>query len=274
MLLGMFIFACMDATTKYLSQSYAITQIVWVRYMFFAVFALFMARAALRSSFRSRRPLLQVIRALLLVCEMSAFILAFRYMPLADVHAIAAASPLIVTALSVPLLGERVGLRQWIAVLVGLVGVLIIVRPGFATFHWSILVAVAGALLWGFYQIQLRVVARHDRPQTTIIYSAFVGLAATSVTGPLDWRAPDLEGWTLLFAAGVMGALAHFCVTRALDLAPAALLQPYSYALLVAAAIVGFIVFGQFPDQWTILGALIVTGSGIYAWHSERSGRA
>jgi drug/metabolite transporter (DMT)-like permease len=270
MLLAMLLFAWLDASNKWLSQGYAIAEIMLVRYALFCAVALWLARGSLRAFMRSRRPYLQAMRALLLVLEMAAFVFALRYLPLADVHAIAAVTPLLVTAFSLPMLGERVRPRQWAAVLIGFVGVLVIVRPGFAQLDWAIALPIVGALLFAIYQILLRMVARDDPPPTTVLYSAFVGLAAMLVPGSLEWRTPAGADWLWFACAGLFGSLAHLAMTRALDLAPAAVLQPFGYTLMVWAALLGWLVFGQFPDLWTIAGAAIVTAGGLYGWLAER----
>lgn len=272
MLLAMFLFASMDAVNKHLSQTYAITQILWVRYIFFLGFAILVARQRMKLSFaiRSRVLWLQIARSILLIGEIGTFILALHLLPLADVHALAAITPLLVTALSVPILGERVGWRRWAAVAAGFVGVLIIVRPGFAEINWPIFIALLGALLFALYQIMLRVVARHDPPETTLLYSALVGTIAVSAVGPFNWTPPDAPAWALLVFAGLLGSCAHFALIKALEFGEASRLQPYGYTLMIWAAVLGFIVFGQFPDAFTVGGAVIVAASGVYAFSRER----
>ena len=180
-LVAMFAFAAMDGVSKVLAGALAIPQILWVRYILFTVLAVVMLhRLGIARIARSERPMLQGVRALVAVVENATFILAFTYLPLADVHAIAAASPLIVIAVSVPLLGETVGPRRWLAVLAGFIGVLMIVRPGFAEIGPGHLVALAGALLWGSYQLLVRLVSKTDRSETTWLWTAVVGLIATS----------------------------------------------------------------------------------------------
>ena len=269
-LLAMFLFAAMDAINKHQSLTYAASQILLVRYVVFALFSLWLARRHLGAYVRSRRPGLQVLRSMLLIVEMLTFVLALRYMPIADVHAVAASTPLMVTALSRPLLGESVSARQWLAVIGGFVGVLIIVRPGIIAFDWPVLLVLAGAAMFAFYQIALRVVSRDDPPETTVIYSAFVGLTAVSTVGPFQWQTPDLAAWALFVVAALLGCFAHLAMTRALDYAPAAVVQPYSYTLMVWAALMGWIGFSQFPDLWTIVGGAVVAASGLYAWVSSR----
>jgi len=269
--LAMFGFASMDAISKVLAPDYAIAQMLWVRYVFFVGFALLLMRPrGIARTARSRRPWLQAARALLLLVENGMFVLAFRYLPLADVHAVAAASPLIVIALSVPLLGEKVGPRRWAAVLAGFAGVLLIVRPGFQALEWPILLPLAGAVLWGLYQIMVRLCARTDTSETTLFWSAAVGLAVTSAVGPFQWTPPDAVGWALLLALALVAALAHFALIKAFQFAEAGAVQPYSYTLLVWAATLGYLVFGDLPDAWTVAGAAVIVASGLYSWYRER----
>ena len=242
---GMFCFATMDAISKVLALDYAITQMLWVRYAVFTGFACLIAwRAGFRRTIRSARPFLQSGRALL-----------------------------IVVALSVPLLGEKVGLRRWLAVLAGFAGVLVIIRPGFHALEWPILIPLVGALMWGLYQIMVRLCARTDSGETTLFWSAAVGLAATTLVGPLEWRDPDAAGWTLLMALAAIASLGHFALIKGLQFAEAGAVQPFSYTLLVWATVLGVLVFGDVPDGWTVAGGAIVVGSGLYAWYRERRAR-
>jgi drug/metabolite transporter (DMT)-like permease len=270
MLLAMFAFAAMDGVSKALAQHLSIPQILWVRYIFYTAFvAIMLRKPGLKATLRSRQPWLQLGRALLIIIENGVFVLAFTMMPLADMHAIAAASPLIVVALSVPLLGETVGVRRWLAVLAGFVGVLIIVRPGFQALDWRLGVAATGTILWAVYQILVRMCARTDSSDTTWAWTAVVGLAATSTVGPFIWIWPDLHGWLLLLAIAALGTLSHLALIKALGYAEAGALQPYGYTLLVWAAVIGFVMFGDVPDAWTIAGASVVIMSGLYAWQRE-----
>jgi len=270
MLLAMFAFAAMDGVSKALAQHLSIPQILWVRYIFYTAFvAIMLRKPGLKATLRSRQPWLQLGRALLIIVENGVFVLAFTMMPLADMHAIAAASPLIVVALSVPLLGEKVGVRRWLAVLGGFVGVLIIVRPGFQALDWRLGVAATGTILWAVYQILVRMCARTDSSDTTWAWTAVVGLAATSTVGPFIWVWPDLHGWMLLLAIAALGTLSHLALIKALGYAEAGALQPYGYTLLVWAAVIGFLMFGDVPDAWTIAGASVVILSGLYAWQRE-----
>jgi len=270
-MLAMLGFASMDTITKWMVADYSVGQMMWVRYAVFCLFAwAVVRRGGLRAAARSARPALQFGRALLAVIESAVFVLAFRYLPLADTHAVAATSPLIVIALGVLFLGERAGPARWAAVGAGFVGVLLIVRPGFRELDWALLLPLAGAILWGGYQILVRLCSRTDTPETTLVWSAFVAFGATTLIGPWHWVWPDATGWALLFAIASLGALAHYALIKALDYAEAGAVQPYSYTLLVFVTILGVIVFGDIPDHWTLAGAAVIVASGLYTWHHER----
>ncbi len=271
-LIANLLFVGMDAVSKTLILDYPVGQILWVRYAFFAGFA---TALSLRSGgplagFRARRPVLNAVRALLLLAEIACFVVAFRYLPLADTHAIAAVYPLIITALSALVLGEFVGPRRWAAVGVGFVGVVVILRPGFSVFDPAALIPLLGAALFAIYQILTKIVARTDGLVTILLYTGWVGFAVTSLAGPLQWTPPDLQGWILLPTAGALGVIGHILLIKALEAAPASVLQPFNYTLLVWATTVGFLVFGDLPDGITVAGATIVVGSGIYTWWRER----
>ena len=272
MLTAMLAFAAMDAVSKILAQHLSIPQILWFRYIFYtALVTLMLRRPGIGTVLRStRQPALQLGRALLIIIENGVFVLAFTLMPLADMHAIAAASPLIVVALSVPMLREKVGPRRWLAVIAGFIGVLLIVRPGFQTLDWRFAVAITGTMLWGVYQILVRMCARTDSSDTTWAWTAVVGLLATSTIGPFVWVWPDARGWSLLIAIAILGSLSHLALIKALGYSEAGSLQPYSYTLFLWAVVIGYAIFGDIPDHWTLAGALVIIASGLYAWHRER----
>jgi drug/metabolite transporter (DMT)-like permease len=270
-MLAMLCFAGMDAISKSLVADYAVTQMMWIRSALFFLFAWFVVRKqGLRAAVRSARPGLQVVRSLVAIVEGGVFVLAFRYLPLADTHAVAATSPLIVIALGVLLLGERAGVARWLAVAAGFVGVLLIVRPGFRTIEWPLLLPLAGAVLWATYQLLTRLNSRFDSPSTSLLWSAIVAFIATSFVGPIDWTWPTPAAWALMVVISLIGAIAHYALIKALDYSEAGAVQPYAYTLLVWATLLGWLVFGDIPDGWTILGAAIVVASGLYTWHHDR----
>ena len=149
---------------------------------------------------------------------------------------------------------------------------LMIVRPGLRALDWPMLLPLLGALLWAAYQILVRLCSRTDSPDTTLVWSAFVAFGATTLIGPWQWRWPDATAWGLLIAIALLGALAHYTLIKALDYAEAGAVQPYSYTLLVWAAALGALVFGDIPDHWTLAGAAIIVASGLYTWHHDRRG--
>jgi|SRR5580704_8759996 len=269
--LAMLGFAGMDAMSKLLVADYSIGQMMWIRYGVFCLFAWFLVRRqGLVKAARTRRPWLQGSRAVLGLVESAIFVLAFKYLPLADVHAVAGTAPLVVIALGVLLLGERAGATRWLAVATGFAGVLVIVRPGFRDFDWPLLLPLGASILWAGYQILVRFCAREDSPETTLVWTAFAAFAAASLVGAWGWQWPDAAGWAWLIAISLVGALAQFALIKALDYADAGAVQPYSYTLLVWVTALGFLIFGDLPDGWTLLGAAIIVASSLYAWHLDR----
>jgi drug/metabolite transporter (DMT)-like permease len=269
--LAMLGFAGMDAMSKWLVRDYPIGQMMWIRSAVFCVFAwAVVRRRGLLATTRTRRPWLQTVRSLVVVVESAIFVLALRYLPLADTHALASTAPLIVIAFGMLFLGERADPARWLAVVAGFVGMLMIVRPGLRDLDWPMLLPLIGAILWAVYQVLVRLCAREDSAETTLVWSAFVAFAATTLVGPWGWQWPDALAWTLLIAIAVLGALAHFSLIKAFDHAEAGAVQPYTYTVLVWVTILGVVVFGDFPDIWTILGTAVIVASSLYAWHHDR----
>lgn len=269
--LAMLGFAVMDAMSKWVVADYSIGQMMWIRYGVFCVFAwLLVRRKGLRATARTRRPWLQGGRSILILVESAVFVLALAYLPLADTHALASTSPLIVIVFGVVFLGERAGPARWLAVAVGFLGTLLIVRPGLRAIDWPMLLPVIGAVMWAAYQVLVRLCTRTDSADTTFVWTAFAGLAATTLVGPWQWQWPDTIGWTLLIAIALLNALASYSLIRAFAVAEAGAVQPYSYTALVWVTILGLVVFGDFPDEWTILGTAIIVASSLYAWHHDR----
>lgn len=265
-------FAVQDAITKHLTVSMSVPQILMLRYIAFAAFVTWWAhrRIGLKRAIGSKRPVLQIFRSLLIVLEIGIFAFGIRYIPLADMHAIFAVAPLIVTALSVPLLREPVGIRRWAAVIVGFAGVLVILRPGMGVMHPAAIYGLLAAAMFALYIVLTRKVAAGDRSETSIFYMGWTGLVASAIVGPFFWEWPSQESWLLLACLSCTSIAGHILFTMALESAPAAILQPFQYSVLVWAAILGVIVFGDIPDTWTIAGALIVVASGIYTVYRER----
>lgn len=268
---GMVLFASMDAVSKHLVTDLPVVEILWVRFGFFFAFGLVLAlRLEGWSALKAHAPFLQIARGLALVTEIGLFTYAFRYLKLVDAHVMAAMTPLMVMASAVPMLKEKVGIRRWAAVSVGFLGVLVILRPGFDVIAPVQLVPLAGAACFALYLVMTRLAARRDSMATSTLYTGMVGFAALSLIAPLEWQAPTGQQWGFLLLASLLGVAAHVSVIKALSLSEASALQPFNYTMLVWAALIGFLVFGDVPDLFTVLGAGIIVLSGLYAWHRER----
>lgn len=268
-------YAGMDAISKFLVADYAVGQIMWIRCALIFLFCwAIVRRRGLIGALRTTNPRLQIARSLILIIESAVFVLAFRYLPLADAHAVAATSPLLVIALGVLLLGEKAGPARWLAVAAGFVGVLLIIRPGLRDLDWPVLLPLIGAVLWATYQILTRLAARHDSADTSLIWAALVPLIATTFVGPIGWQWPTATAWILMALISVVGAVGNYAMIKALDHAEAGAIQPYNYTLLVWATLLGVVMFGDVPDGWTILGAAVVVASGLYTWHHDRQAAA
>lgn len=264
-------FTILDATAKHLTASLPVLEIAWGRYLFhLAVLPLFLGGQSLRSAFRSARPGLQILRSSFLLGSTVFFFLAVKYIPLADATAIGFVSPLLVTGLSVPILGEHVGIRRWVAVIIGFASVVLIIRPGFGMVHWAMSLPLITATCFALYQILTRILSRSDGTHTTYFFSATVGLAVTTACLPRLWVTPDLWGWLGLVFLGSAGGFSHYLLIRAFAIAPASLLAPFAYASLIWSIAIGYLWFGDFPDLWTIGGGVVICLSGLYVLYRER----
>ncbi|MCY1266407.1 Riboflavin transporter [compost metagenome] len=270
--LATFLFSSHDAISKYLSAFYPIVMVVWVRYL---VHTLLMAgfllpREGMRV-LRTRRPLLQVVRALSLVGVSLLFTTGLRYIPLAEATSVIFLAPLLVTALSVPLLKERVSRGQWGAVLVGFAGVLLIVRPGSALFTPAILYPLAAAVCFAFYQLLTRILARSDSSGTSNFITGLTNTLIMSALVPFFWHLPDTLGHSLLMLAlGACGMGGHMLLTQAFRHASPPLLAPFGYGQIVFAGLLGLLLFNHAPDQIGLLGIGIIVGSGLFMAYAQK----
>ena len=264
-------FAFLDSTAKWLSQFYPTGQVVWTRYLVGTVFAIAVATRALGfGMFRTKRPWLQVARgALLVVCTALNF-LALRYLPLADTLALLFTAPLMTCALSVPLLGEKVGWRRWSAIAVGFAGILLIVRPGFGEVHWAMLCSIASAFFGAIYNIVTRMVAGHDDVKVSLVYVSLIGcIVATPALG-LGFTTPEGWHWLVFVALGLFGGCGHLLLISAFSHASASALAPFSYTQIIGSTILGYLLFDRLPDLWTVAGIAVIISSGLYLLHRER----
>ena len=269
-IVGWLTLACMNAGSKILVTEYPVVQILWFRYLLLVIVACWLIKRMNRS-LDLRLSWLQISRGLLLVAEMGLVVYAFGQMSLANVQAILAISPILVTALSVPLLGERVGLRRWTAVSVAFIGMLVIVRPGMGVLDPIMLLVLPAALMWALYLILTRLAGRSDSSEVSLFWLAVTGFAVLSAIVPFFWHLPtNTSDWLLLFLVAVLGIIGHFCLIKAFQMAEASVLQPFIYTELIGAIVVGYIVFTDLPDLPTIIGALIIVGSGLYVFAREQ----
>jgi len=264
-------FSLLDTTAKHLVQAYPTGQVVWARYVGHVV----LAAAILlpihgRGLLVSQRPGLQVLRSLFLFGSTCANFAALQYLQLAQTSSILFSTPFIVAMLAVPLLGEHIGPRRWAAIGIGFFGVLIVVRPGLGLVHWAAGLSLLCALFGACYQISTRKLAGVDRAVTTQFYSALVGALEITPLVPFVWQTPDLKGAFLMLCLGAFGGFGHWLLILAHRLAPAPILAPFSYVQLLPMILLGYLVFGDFPDLWTLIGAGVVLTSGLYLLYRER----
>lgn len=274
MVMGSTVFmASADAMAKYLSRDLPAIEITWLR---FTVFVLIMLPIVLRSprAMRSSRPGIQVLRGVAMLTSSIFFIFALRYLPIAEATSTAFVAPIFVTGLSILFLGEKVGARRWAATIVGLIGVLVIVRPGTAAFQPAALLPILSALGWAGGLVLTRRITGHDSAVTTMAFSALVGFLILSAIVPLVWVNPGWRELGIGCAIGVSSTIGHWIVVRAFRYADASVLAPFSYSQLLWVTILGFLIFGELPDLWTLGGAAIIISSGVYTAHRERVRRA
>ena len=270
---GWLTLACMDAGSKILTTSYPVVQILWFRYLLLIVVAYWMMKR-LGKSVGLRSPWLQLSRGLLLVIQMALLVYAFGQMALADVHAVLSITPLLVTALAVPLLGENVGVRRWIAVGIAFIGMLVILRPGLGVLQPITFLVLLSAFLGAIYLILTRLVGQTDSPEVSLFWLAVTGLLALSAIVPFFWCMPtNAADWGLLVLVAVLGLIGHFCLIKAFQIAEASVLQPYIYTGLIGAILVGYVVFGDLPDLPTMIGSLTIMASGLYVFAREQEQR-
>ncbi|MGA3400303.1 MAG: DMT family transporter [Acetobacteraceae bacterium] len=264
------LFSISDATSKVLTAYLPVVEIAWLRYVIFVLVAAVLVRRGRPRAVWPRSPALQVTRGLCLVGSSLLFVYGLRRLPLAEASTISFVSPVLTTMLSVPLLGEQVGIRRWAAVVAGLAGVVVVMRPGLAGFQPAALFPLGSALCWALALVITRRMADIERPSTTVLWSAGVGALVLSLLLPFDATWPTPGQMSLAVLLGVLASVGQSIVVVAYRHAPASVLAPFSYAQLVWAGCAGWLVFGTLPDHWTLVGATIIAASGVYTAHRER----
>lgn len=275
MLASVALLPVMDGFAKAMADSFAITQLVWARFLFQSLLIAPLALATSpRAMLRPSRLRLQIARGIGILVGTFLFFGAIRTMPIADALALLFIAPLIVTALSPLVLGEAVGVRRWSAVLVGFAGALVVLRPGLSVLQPGALLALGAGVSFAGYVLLTRRLSHAAPPLVTLAYTSLVGLLATSVVLPAVWVTPDGTQLAAMAAMGAIGAGGHYLMIRAFANAPAALIAPFGYAEIVTATIIGYYWFGDFPDGPTWLGIAILVASGVYISLRERVRRS
>ena len=268
---GVSLFGTGEACVKTLARDYDVMQIVWARYVFHAlVFLVVFSRGGIWSQMATRRPFLHLARSVTLLAGTVTFFTALKFLPLAEAVSINFVAPLLVTALSIPFLSEQVGIRRWTAIVVGFAGVLVIIRPGFGIVHWAAVLPLITAVCYAGYQIMTRIAGRTEDTKTSLFWTSAVGVVVMSFVVPFVWSSPDTRGWVLMIATGCLFGLGHYLLIRAFEIAQVSTLSPFLYTQLVWAVVFSVFLFGEFPDRFSIAGAAVVIGSGLYVWHRER----
>lgn len=249
-----------------------VAQTVWVRFaVHLLAFALIFGPRMGKNLIATGNLKIQLARSLLLLLMTLASFLALKHLQMAQVTSIGFATPLLVAALSVPILKEVVGFHRWSAILVGFLGVLLVVRPGMDGMHWAMLVLLGGITCYSFYLILTRQIAGKEDPVTSVFYTALFGAIFMSLPMPWVWQTPETgQAWAFMLLTGIFGGFAHFLIIIAHQYAPASLLAPFYYTQIVWSVLVGFIAFGDKPDGFTIAGAGVVIASGLYLMARER----
>ena len=271
-LLTIAVFGVQDAVSKILVQTYSPFQITMMRYWGFALFALVlvMRQAPLRQAFRSRAVGWQLLRGALLMADIWFFALALQTVPLAELQAITVVYPLLVTLFAIPLLGEKVGVFRFVAVGVGFLGALVIIRPGGLPLDWGVLFTLCSAVLYALYIVITRKVSVSDTPATSMLYASVTGLVLSGAVGIFFWQPMGWSDFMLVVLVMITTCAGHGVMTYALTMAPASVVQPFNYFSVPCAIVLSAVVFGHWIDPISLIGAAIIVGAGLVVMARER----
>ncbi|MDF0602977.1 DMT family transporter [Psychromarinibacter sp. C21-152] len=273
MLLTTLIFASQDGISRHLADEYNVLMVVMIRYWFFAAFVIAVAArnaGGIRAAAATTQPVLQAFRGFLLAAEVCVMVVAFTLLGLVESHAIFACYPLIVAALSGPVLGERVSWRRWLAIFAGFVGMLIILQPGIRVFQPEALVALTAALMFALYALLNRLAARRDSAATSFFWTGTMGAILMTAIGIWSWENMTAPDWAWMALLCVTGAAGHFTLIKCYEVAEASAVQPFAYFQLVFASALGITVFGETVEWNTAVGAALIVCAGLFALWRER----
>ncbi len=278
MILTTMVFAAQDGISRHLAGDYNTFMVVMLRYWFFAAFVIAIsARRAggLRKAAATRQPVLQIVRGALLALEICVAVQAFVWLGLVESHAIFATYPLMVAALSGPILGEKAGWRRWTAIFVGFIGMLIILQPGIGVFNPYAIVPFISSLMFALYSILTRFAARKDTSATSFFWTGTVGAVVMTFIGLPNWEPMTPADWGWMAALCMTGATGHWLLIRCYEVAEASAVQPFAYFQLVFGSMVGMVVFGEMLEMNVAVGAAIITASGVFAlWREHLKARS
>ncbi|SHL39007.1 Permease of the drug/metabolite transporter (DMT) superfamily [Roseovarius marisflavi] len=270
-----FIFAVQDGISRHLASEYNVLMVVMIRYWFFAAFVMTIASrkaGGLRAAAATSQPVMQAFRSLLLVTEICVMILGFTLLGLVESHAVFACYPLLIAALSGPVLGEKVGWRRWVAIAVGFVGVIIILEPGFGVFKPQAIVPLIAALMFALYGLLTRYVARRDTAATSFFWTGTVGSAAMTAVGMSFWEPMIGSDWVWMGALCITGAAGHWTLIKCYEVAEASAVQPFAYLQLLFASTIGILIFSETIRLNVALGGALIVGAGLFTlWRQRRA---
>ncbi|EPX84696.1 Permease of the drug/metabolite transporter (DMT) superfamily [Rubellimicrobium thermophilum DSM 16684] len=275
MILTCAVFAAQDGLSRHLAERYGVFMVVMIRFWFLAAVVILWTRARTGSlrAVRSASPLLQILRGLLLAGEICVMVWAFTLLGLAESHAVFAVSPLLVAALSGPILGERVGWRRWTAIGIGFAGVLVILAPSDGVIDPRAAVPLLSAAMWALYGLLTRLAARHDPAATSFFWTGIVGALAMTPAGLWTWTPMEGTDWAVMGLLCVTAAAAHWLLIKAYELAEASVLQPFAFLQLVFASALGVLLFDETVELHVAIGAAVVVGAGLFTLWRERRAR-
>ena len=271
-LLAWIMLPIMDGFAKYLSADLPVLQITWARYFFTVAFTFPIMFFFYRKQLKwTDKPKLQFIRGLILLTANICFFYAISVISLAKALTLAFVAPLIVTTFSPIFLNEKVGFRRWSAVIIGFIGSLVVIRPGFVEINLASFAALGTGIMYGFYLIITRKLSTSDNPLLTLLLTGVVGAVIISCVMPFVWVQPTINQWSMMAAIGVFACIGHLFLILSLKYADASKLAPFSYFEIITNILIGYYFFGDFPDNWTFLGLAIIVMSGIYIYQREQS---
>jgi drug/metabolite transporter (DMT)-like permease len=276
MVLTTFVFAVQDGLSRHLASEYNVLMVVMIRYWFFAAFVIAIAKrnaGGLRAAARTSQPVLQTSRGLLLAAEICVMIAAFTILGLVESHAVFTCYPLLVAALSGPILGESVGWRRWSAIGVGFIGVLIILQPGMNVFNPAAIIPLVAAAMFAVYGLLTRYVGRKDKTATSFFWTGVTGSIAMTAAGIWFWEPMIATDWIFMGCLCITGVTGHWLLIRCYEVAAASAVQPFAYLQLVFASMIGISIFGEDVRANVAIGAALIVAAGLFTFWRERQQR-